>query len=234
MTDWFDRNSDAYRSEVDDSVGFSGQDVDFFARRKVDALLASIRRLLGPPADMKVLDIGCGVGVTDGHLVGRVGELHGVDVAAGSVATAAAANPGVDYRSFDGAVLPYDDDAFDVAFAVCVLHHVEPPDRAAFAAEAARVVRPGGLVAVFEHNPFNPLTRVAVSRCEFDEGVVLLRRAEVARLLAAAAMRVEAADYLLFAPFDVPWIARLESHLGWLPAGAQHQVVARVPTDASS
>lgn len=229
MTEWFDENSDDYRSEVDDAVGFSGQDVDFFARRKVEALVASVGRLLGPPGGLKVLDIGCGVGVTDGHLAPHVGELHGVDVAAGAVSKAAVGNPTVHYETYDGDVLPYADDSFDLAFAACVLHHVDRPDRAAFASEAARVVRPGGLVAVFEHNPFNPLTRFAVSRCEFDEGVELLRRSEVSSLLVGAGLRVETADFVLFAPIDARWVPRLERYLRWLPAGAQHQVMARVP-----
>ena len=48
----------------------------------------------------------------------------------------------------------------------------------AFVAELARVVRPGGLVVVFEHNPLNPLTRLVVSRVTFDDGVRLLRSGE--------------------------------------------------------
>lgn len=145
-----------------------------------------------------------------------------------AVAVAADTNPAATYQAYDGTRLPFDDDSFDLAFAICVLHHVEPVDRAAFVAEAARVVRPGGLVAVFEHNPWNPLTRVAVDRCEFDEGVTLLPRREVARLLADAGLTVEQRRYLLFLPVDAGWAHRADRALAWLPLGGQHQVVAQV------
>jgi SAM-dependent methyltransferase len=136
--------------------------------------------------------------------------------------------PSARYTQFDGTTFPVDDEAFDLAFAVCVLHHVSPPERFQFASELRRVVRPGGVVAVFEHNPFNPLTRVAVSRCELDEGVALLRRRQSARLLADAGLRVEQRSYILFTR-SRRWSARVDRALRWCPAGAQHYVAACRP-----
>ena len=69
-------------------------------------------------------------------------------------------NPGVDYIHYDGALIPLEDASFDLAFASCVLHHIEPVERARATSELARVLRPGGLVAIYEHNPLNPLTRL--------------------------------------------------------------------------
>ena len=91
--------------------------------------------------------------------------LAGVDPSEAMIEAARKANPEADYRVADGTELPFEDGSFDLAFAVCVLHHVAPPDRPAFVAELARVTRPGGLTVVFEHNPLNPLTRLAVRRC---------------------------------------------------------------------
>ena len=75
-----------------------------------------------------------------------------MDTAEEAVARAAQANPAVRYHAYGGARLPYTDGRFDFAFAICVAHHVPPPQRASFVAELGRVVRPGGLVALFEHN----------------------------------------------------------------------------------
>ena len=127
----------------------------------------------------------------------------------------------------DGTHLGVEPGSVDVAFAICVLHHVEPPERPAFASQLAAAVRPGGLTVVFEHNPLNPLTRVAVSRCEFDDGVRLLRAGEVVDHLRGAGGEVVERRYLQFTPFDRPWARRLDRALGWLPLGAQHYVVAR-------
>ncbi len=229
MTASFDEHADSYADEVSASVSFSGQDVDFFARRKADELVDLVGRSLGPPASLHALDVGCGTGVTDRHLVNRFGGLTGVDVAADAVAVARDANPGASYLDYDGHHLPFADDTFDVAFAICVLHHVDRPHRPAFVQEVARTVRPGGLVAIFEHNPFNPLTRVAVSRCEFDEGVELLRRSDSTDLLVGAGLTVVLRRYLIFVPVDAPWAARLDRALARVPAGGQHVVAARVP-----
>ena len=61
--------------------------------------------------------------------------------------------------------MPVPDASVDVVFAICVVHHVPPAHWGAFAAEMARVLRPGGVAAIFEHNPLNPVTRRVVSNC---------------------------------------------------------------------
>jgi len=232
MSSDFDPYSGAYRDEVQRSIDFSGQDVGFFTDVKAERLIDLAARRLGDPGGLSVLDVGCGVGLTDAALEGRFGSIHGLDVSGASVALAAAANPWAEYRTYDGQTLPFDDDTFDMAFAICVLHHVDPPDRAGFTGEMRRVVRPGGLVVTIEHNPLNPLTRVAVSRCEFDEGVVLLRRKEMRDLLAANDLRTVEAPYILFFPWRAAAFRQIERALAWLPLGAQYIAVGQKREEA--
>lgn len=158
------------------------------------------------------------------HLGPLAGRLEGIDVSPGLVEEAARQNPAGRYRTYDGGRLPYEDGAFDLTFAICVLHHVDPPARAGFVREVLRVTRPGGLVAVFEHNPLNPLTRLVVRRCAFDEGVVLVRRRALERLLAGPAAGDVASRYLLFTPWKSAWA--LERPLGRVPLGAQYVTYA--------
>ena len=133
-----------------------------------------------------MLDVGCGVGSFHPLLRGMVGRLSGIDVSSASIAQARADNRDVDYRAFDGRSFPFDDAGFDLVTAICVLHHVAPAEWAHFMSEMRRVVRPGGLVCVIEHNPLNPLTRLAVARCEFDRDAVLLGAGKARKLMAAA------------------------------------------------
>ena len=225
----FDLYSDSYSDLVNDSISFTGADADYYASRKAEHLIELIGRNLGSPSQITALDVGCGIGITDGHLVDHFGHLHGVDVAGDAVNTAATQNPGVEYCDYDGQHLPFDNETVDVAFAICVAHHVPVPERPAFTAEIARVVRPGGLAVIFEHNPMNPLTRYAVSRCEFDEGVVLLTRKETKALLESSGLEVIEQRYIIFTPFNHPIIRSIERSISWLPLGAQHCVVARKP-----
>jgi SAM-dependent methyltransferase len=224
----FDNHAQSYRDDVGRSIAFAKIDHAHVTARKAEHLLALSASLLGPPREQRVLDVGCGVGVTDSLLVEHVGSLHGIDISAESVAEAAATNPSARYTAFDARTFPLPDASVDLAFAICVLHHVPPEERDGFLREMRRVVRPGGIVAVFEHNPFNPVTRVAVNRCDLDDDATLSRRGRTTRLLERAGLRVEAASYILFTR-SPRWSARVDRVCGWLPAGAQYYVAARCP-----
>jgi SAM-dependent methyltransferase len=225
----FDAHSGTYREDVQRSIGFLGQDHEFFVRHKVRHLLRLTRRWVGEPSRLAAVDVGCGVGVTDRHLAGTFGRLQGVDVSEESLKVAATSNPSVRYDAYDGERLPYPDGAFDVSFAVGVLHHVAPPDRAHFIREMARVTARRGLVVVFEHNPFNPLTRLAVDRCDFDRGVTLASKRSTRRMFAGGGLNVVEDPYVLFLPWSFPGSATLERWLRWFPLGAQHIVAGRHP-----
>jgi SAM-dependent methyltransferase len=219
----FDRFDQTYEAELDDAISFAGQEHAFYVDAKARRLLELARRRLGE-RPLRVLDVGCGVGLTDARLVAHVDDLVGVDVSEGMVERARAAVPAATYELYDGSRLPFADGEFDLAFAICVLHHVDVPDRRPLLAEMARVTRPDGLVAVFEHNPLNPLTRRVVRNCAFDEGVTLIGRSELEQLFRAAGLRVEHGEYLLF----FPWRAdALERRLTRLPIGAQYVVAGR-------
>ena len=225
----FDDYHDNYQEKLQESINFAGADHDFFVRVKVDHLLAAINRKLGDPSEQRVLDIGCGIGITDRHLSGRVGELHGVDISSQSITQARQNNPEVTYESYEPGRLPFEDNSFDVAFTICVMHHVPPDDWTTFVAEAFRVVRPGGVFAIYEHNPWNPATQYAVSRCEFDRDAVLLSMPTSRRLSSEAGFERVEGDFILFFPRPGQIFRQIESALTWLPLGAQYCLTGRKP-----
>jgi hypothetical protein len=92
--------------------------------------------------------------------------------------------------------------------------------------ELHRVTRPGGLIAIFEHNPLNPLTRHAVNSCDLDAGVVLVRGGTAVTLLReAGATDVVRSDYL-FTPLGGTLGRSADRALAWLPLGGQYVVSA--------
>jgi SAM-dependent methyltransferase len=214
---------------VERSISFIGQKHDFFMRAKVDAILDVARRRLGDPAHLKLLDVGCGVGLASELLAAEVGALTGVDVSPAAVERARLRNTGIDFDVYDGRTLPYDDDTFDIAFAICVVHHVPPQDWDSFVQELVRVVRRRGLAMVLEHNPYNPLTRLAVARCAFDADAHLLSRSRSTRLLKDAGLLIADRRDILFVPWYRPALRKLEAKLAPIPAGAQYLVAGRVP-----
>ena len=108
------------------------------------------------------------------------------------------------YDVYDGATLPYSDGCFDLAFAICVVHHVPPRLWNVFASEMRRVLKPAGLALVFEHNPRNPLTMRVVNSCPFDADAVLLRNETAEALLSTAGFSRSTADLFCLFPLPTP------------------------------
>ena len=228
----FDRYADSYRDAVEESIAFAGGDAARYVGAKARMLVELAARRVGAPEELDALDVGCGPGETDAFLEGSFGSLSGVDLSGEMADRAASRNPWASYSSYGrGEPLPYDDASFDLSFAICVLHHLPPAERAGFVAEMRRVTRPGGLVAVFEHNPYNPLTRKAVRDCPFDQDAVLLSRSEARRRLAGAGLVEAEAPFIIFFPREGGLRSRLERRLGWLPLGAQYYVAGRRAND---
>jgi len=223
----FGNYKDRYKEEVQRAVSFVGQNVDFFTEVKARCLGRICKRYLGPPSCLHALDVGCGVGLTDCFLAGIFGELHGVDINEGVIEKAVLTNPSVYYQVYDGKRLPFADRSMDVIFTICVMHHIAPADWLEMVHEFRRVTRKDGLVIVFEHNPFNPLTRRVVSNCEFDADAVLLKQSAVKRLMQDSGIQVIEGSYILFLPFRGTIFSGLDQILKWLPLGAQYYVVGR-------
>jgi SAM-dependent methyltransferase len=228
----FDHYRDGYSRQIDTAIAFSGQTQDFYTRVKARCLLdifAKLRLASGQPLD--VLDVGCGQGLIHPYFPPSTNlKLTGIDVAGTVIEEAREANPHARYDVYDGDKLPYSDQSFDAAYAIAVMHHVPPNNWPSFLAEMRRVVRPGGLVAIVEHNPVNPLTQWIVKTCPFDENAVLLRSGRLARLFRDADLQDLERRFIIFTPFDSELFRRLDASLSWLPLGAQYCMAARVPS----
>lgn len=227
MAELFDSYDKSYGAVVQSSIDFSGLPHSFFMAAKADILRELAAERLSGARHPAVLDVGCGVGAFHPLMRDVFQKLCGADVSAASIEQAKRANPGVGYKSYDGDVLPYDQASFDCATAICVMHHVPPAKWPGFMLEMRRVVRPGGMACIIEHNPFNPLTRLAVARCEFDRDAVLLRAGQTRRLMARAGLKDIETRYFLLLPSAAPSLRRIERGLRRLPFGAQYVTCGR-------
>src|SRR5690606_14925929 len=109
-----------------------------------------------------------------------------------------------------------------------VLHHVEPKLRHALMQRLGRLLNPGGRICIFEHNPYNPITRRMVSTCPFDEDAILLPMRESIDLITKSAeLDLETKGYTLFLPPRLSAFSPLEGLLRWFPLGGQYFVQGR-------
>jgi SAM-dependent methyltransferase len=223
----FDTHADSYNEAVNSAIAFTGMNVDFFTRVKMDYLVDIIGRLLPSARDAKLLDVGCGVGNGHPMLIGRIGTLTGIDVSERSIDLAREKNPAVEYATFEGINLPFNDGSFDVVFAVSVFHHVPLTYRSALAREIRRVLRSAGLFVIFEHNPRNPLTRRAVNNCAFDSDAILLDRMTCESLMASAGFRDINTRFILTLPASGRILRAFDQLFSGLAIGAQYYTTVR-------
>ena len=75
------------------------------------------------------------------------------------------------FRSGRGEALPFRNGAFDLAITIATLHHITDPNLIAKTlAGMVRVVRPGGVVVAWDHNPMNPYWPYLMKRLPQDTG----------------------------------------------------------------
>jgi SAM-dependent methyltransferase len=227
----FDDYVDTYKKEIQSSIDFAGQDVDFYIELKANLLVKLAEKQLGKLENIKALDIGSGVGLVDKFLRSNIKNLYGIDVEEGVVEKAKVNNPGVNYRVYNGIKIPFEDNTFDLTFAINVVHHVPPGQWESFTKEMYRVLKPGGIAAIFEHNPVNPLTRKVVRECEFDRDAVLLKHKQIKELFRKADLSVFENNYIVFFPYKAGIFRGIESLIKWLPLGAQQYVAAKKITN---
>ncbi len=210
-----------------------GDSADDFIDVKVDWLARRFPNL--PHAgSAKLLDYGCGAGALLRVLRTRGWKttLFGSDVSESMIETArthwpAQAGPLPNMELQQGPSTPYPSETFDFVVISAVLHHVPISDRDSVIKEIYRVLRPGGYVIVFEHNPKNPITRYVVAHTPIDQNAVLLDERETRNRLVTCGFEEADTSYIMFTPPRMRWLRRVDAILQWLPLGAQYATLAK-------
>jgi ubiquinone/menaquinone biosynthesis C-methylase UbiE len=225
----FDSFATNYSDLHKQNIAISGEEPAYFADYKMRDFKALVAKG-GHPAEGRYLDFGSGIGasVKPFHEHMPHGKLVCADVSAESLAISRQAHgDSVEYEWISYDKLPFHDAEFDGIFACCVFHHIPHENHQQSLRELRRVLKPGGLLMVYEHNPFNPLTVRSVRNCPFDENAVLITSRKLQRTVASAGLRCHQCDYRVFFPAVFAQLRPLENWLRWLPLGAQYFVAAQ-------
>lgn len=212
-----------------------GKDHDLFVHLKVKWLwkyLTENSQHISMNKRYQLLDYGCGTGEMLKWLqvFGFPGKLHGADISHTMLEEAK--------KRWDKTSRPlfscigetktnYADEFFSCIVVTCVFHHITPDKRDAVLAEIKRILIPGGVIVIFEHNPLNPLTCLVVKRAAVDKNAKLLYPKEIMKRLHKAAFADCFFKYITFFPPQVNFLNNLEKYLSWCPLGAQYVSVAR-------
>jgi ubiquinone/menaquinone biosynthesis C-methylase UbiE len=224
--DDFDSYANDYRSIHTENIKLSGADSFYFASMKVELL-----RSFESNAAYKVLDIGCGDGAVEIFMKKYFPswQINGVDISEKSIKAAAEKKiSNVSFSVYNGTRTSFDNESFDIIFMAGVLHHVDRNIHQTIIKEACRVLKRGGRLYLFEHNPLNPVTKYLVNTCVFDKDAKLIKSNYSKNLLQQNNFTIDKKQFIIFFPRKgiLSRLLFLEKYLQWLPLGGQYFIRA--------
>ncbi|SEC60958.1 Methyltransferase domain-containing protein [Rhizobiales bacterium GAS191] len=226
----FDQFADEYYEQHRAVIRITGEEPDYFAEYKI-RVFHEWTGLLGVSGN-DILDFGSGIGNSVPHFRTYFpgAKLTCSDVSRRSLDLAESRFPGPKRSvQIEGDRIPSPDGAFDAAFSACVFHHIPHDQHRTWLDELYRVTRPGGILAIFEHNPLNPLTVRAVNSCPFDVNAHLIRARDLAAGFRRSGWEKLNISYHVFFPRALAALRPFERRLSRLPLGAQYSIVATKP-----
>ncbi|MFN8354364.1 MAG: class I SAM-dependent methyltransferase [Spirosomataceae bacterium] len=223
----FDEFAEQYRSIHNANLNKTGFDSYYMSELKVRLIKGSTRRHV-----KRILDVGCGDGGMCVYFKQHFPDAHivGIDISEKSIQIAqdrGLAN--CEFFVTDGHTLPFDDHSFDLVVVAGVLMHIQQEHQEAYIQEMHRVLMPKGRIAIFEHNPYNPVTRRLVKICPFDsEAVWNYPKVLKQKLTKAHFGDLQTHYYLFFPRFGLfSYFSDREKLLRRFPLGGQYFLSAQ-------
>jgi SAM-dependent methyltransferase len=229
-TPLFDAYVESYDEALEHALVVTGSDKDYFCEGRMTWLARCLTGLGEQPR--RGLDYGCGNGSSTPLLTARLklDRVTGIDVAPKTI-TRAREQYGTDHVQFATLQEAQNEaryaEEFDIAYCNGVFHHIPKSERLGAIDFVYSSLRPAGIFALWENNPWSPAARYVMSRCAFDEDAQMLSAFETKRLLRNAGFEILRTDFLFIFPEFLKALRPLERPVRRLPLGAQYQVLAR-------
>jgi SAM-dependent methyltransferase len=224
----FDKFADEYRNIHLANIKNSGEDPEFFAEYKIIDI-AKLTSKFGTSESLNILDYGCGIGNSIPFFKKHIKncQLTAADISKKSLEIAESRFPRqAEFTALTGINLPFEENKFDIIFSACVFHHIPHDEHYSILKELRRTLKHNGILVIFEHNPYNPLTVKAVNTCPLDKNAVLVKPRLLTSTLKNVGLQNTTITYRIFFPGQLRVFRRLEPLLKWLPLGAQYYVTA--------
>ena len=224
--DEFDHFAKHYREIHNKNLKITAKDSHYYSEHKIQILKTHEKK-----DSMNFLDFGYGDGNSSFFFTEYfpLCTYHGIDISSESIEMATKNSiKNTNFQTFDGMNIPFEDNTFDVIFTACVFHHIDFKLHQNLFKEIYRVLKPGGKFYIFEHNPWNPVTRHIVNTCPFDADAVLLSPTYTKNILNKV-FKNHSTNFILFFPrhkfFSL--FIKLEKFLCKLPLGGQYYTVTK-------
>lgn len=221
----FDAFAEEYDVALTRGISVSGESKEFFAEARVEILRGKLLKIGFAPK--KILDFGCGTGSAVPFLEKILSaQIVGVEVSEKSIEIAKRLHKS-QRVSFALSSEDWVDGSFDLAFCNGVFHHIPPKLRQTALFNIWNSMRPGAFFAFWENNPWNPGTRIVMSRIPFDRDAQTISPIGAKKLLSAAGFEIIEVCFHFYFPKCLAFMRKIEPFLGKIPLGAQYFVFCR-------
>lgn len=236
-TDWFVFHGDSADTGADYEAK-ALKDHKYYVKVKSLHLLRKAEEIYGNTKNLICMDLGCGTGETIEYFQNKFSHIFGCDYSRGMLEYAAKKNlKNVTFKLCQSEKLPFDNDSVDVVLMYGIIHHIDAGEKIVQAFdEVNRILKKGGMVAVYDFNPLNPVSRHIVKTCQIDVGVNLdgykksvfpttFYSWELIAILKRAGFRIAKHEYLLFFPKFLSVLLPLERLLARVPIGGMYSII---------
>jgi trans-aconitate methyltransferase len=220
MTKSFDAFSKNYNKDLNEALRLTGYDSSTLTKAKLIKLQQLFPGLV--QLHFNFLDFGCGIG----NLYELVKQFFpyasytGVDESGESIIEAQS-------RFSDSSIFHnlhsenWKKIQYDLIFSAGVFHHIPHDEHIKILKELSGLLNLNGKLVIWEHNPFNPVTKKIVNDCIFDEDAVLIYPHRMKKNMQKIPLSNIQVVYTTFFPKSLSCLNILDPYLGWLPLGGQ-------------
>jgi ubiquinone/menaquinone biosynthesis C-methylase UbiE len=225
---FFDSYAINYRMTHDESLSFTGANSEYYSEYKVIEVL----KRANISSNSLILDFGCGDGTSLKYFRKHFPScnLYGIDVSKESIMVAEKLQlDKCQFEIYDGLNAPFDENSFDIVYLANVLHHIPDKHHNKVLTECRRILKIGGSIYIFEHNPLNPVTRKIFKDCIFDKGAEMIYYQTLNKKLKGAGFKKTRKSFYLFSPRHkiFSFFHSLKKYFTFLPIGGQYCIFAR-------
>ena len=220
----FDRYARQYDEDLNKGLILTGESKEYYIKGRISWLSLKLRETGCSPTN--ALDYGCGTGASCISLLKilNLAEVAGVDVSRDSIEEARRlyGSDNVDFFEY-GEFCP--GEQFDLVYCNGVFHHVPEDDRPEAVKTVYNSLKKNGIFCFWENNPWNPGTRICMSRVPFDRDAVMLSPSKAASLLTSNGFNVKSISYMFIFPGFLGAFRPLEPLLSRWPLGGQYMII---------
>lgn len=223
----FDQYANDYVKYINANSRLTGEKYEYFIELRINLMCQKLlKELVDRDSTLKILDFGCGIGVTEKIIKNKLkfSNIYGVDESEESIKVAKQQKlDNVEFEVTNNR-LPFKDNFFDIIYSNGTFHHIDPIEHSKYLNELFRVLKSGGFIFVFENNPYNPLIMRAMKKNPFDSNAEVIFPKYLKYCMSKAGFKIKGTQFYFFFPRFLKFLRFLEKYLEKVPFGAQYFV----------